>query len=76
MKEEKILTEKLKKEKSIKLYELMYHIHRITVAGSNTYLCPWVLPLIPPESVKKYVLGEAFENFASKFNKISQWTKG
>jgi len=48
MKEEKILTEKLKKEKSIKLYELMYHIHRITVAGSNTYLCPWVLPLIPP----------------------------
>ena len=57
MKEEKILTEKLKKEKSIKLYELMYHIHRITVAGSNTYLCPWVLPLIPPESIKKYVLG-------------------
>lgn len=51
-------------------------MHRITVAGSNTYLCPWVLPLIPPESIRKYILLSAYENFARKFNKLSQWTNG
>lgn len=53
----------------------MYHIHRITVAGSNTDLCPWVLPLAPPDIIKKYVLYQAFEGFAKKFNKIAKWTK-
>lgn len=52
----------------------MYHKHRITVTGSNTYSCPWILPLIPPEVIKKYVLIEAYQNFAKKFNKIARWT--
>jgi len=53
----------------------MYHIHRITVAGSNTDLCPWVLPLTPPDVIRKYVLCQAFEGLAKKFNKIAKWSK-
>ena len=58
--EEKILTDKLKNSKTIKPYELIYHMHRITVVGSNTEQCPWVLPLMPPEIIKKYVLINAY----------------
>jgi hypothetical protein len=53
----------------------MYHIHRITLFGSNNAQCPWALPEFPPEQIKKYILRQGFIDFSVKFNKIAKWTK-
>lgn len=52
----------------------MYHIHRITLFGSNNAQCPWALPQYPPEQIKKYILRQGFIDFSVKFNKVAKWT--
>lgn len=53
----------------------MYHIHRITLFGSNNPQCPWALPETPPEQIKKYILRQGFIDFSEKFNKVAKWTQ-
>ena len=55
-----IITTKLKEEKRIHFEDLMYHIHRITLFGSNTPECPWVLPSLPPQPIRRYILRQGF----------------
>jgi hypothetical protein len=53
----------------------MYHVHRISCFGNNTEDSPWVLPSVVPVEVRKYVLPQAFVNFAERFNEMARWDK-
>jgi len=45
----KIIALELRKSKTIKSQELMYHVHRISCFGNNNEDSPWVLPSIVPK---------------------------
>lgn len=47
-----LLTDPLIKNNSFQLVDLMYHSHRITFGGNNTYQRPWKLPLEAPEEIQ------------------------
>lgn len=53
--------------------DLMYHVHRISVFGTNTYDNPWVLSENPPHELHKLVVSSQYEQFARNLNLLMQW---
>jgi len=51
----------------------MYHVHRISCFGNNSEVSPWILPLLVPAEVEKYVHLQVYKNFAVNFNEEARW---
>ena len=45
------------------LGDLLYHVHRITVIGNNTFRNPWYLNDEAPEDIDTLVDSEKFKKF-------------
>jgi hypothetical protein len=60
MNSSRIITEKLKNDREFKMADLMYHIHRITVFGANTYGNPWMLSENPPEELQGIIVADNY----------------
>lgn len=72
----KILSEDLKKEEKFSSFgDLLYHVHRINVNGTNTYDNRWFLNLEPPNEIDYFVQREKFGKFADIFNRKAKWSK-
>ena len=72
----KILSEDLKKEEKFSSFgDLLYHVHRINVNGTNTYDNRWFLNLEPPQEIDYFVHREKFGKFAEIFNRKAKWSK-
>ena len=55
--------------RTFQLGDLLYHVHRITVIGNNTFRYPWYLNDEPPEDIDALVDREKFGKF-TRVNKI------
>jgi hypothetical protein len=53
--------------------DLLYHVHRITVFGTNSPENPWRISSKLPTHLNYILIPDAFEDFTKTFNKKAQW---
>lgn len=61
---EKILTESLMDNPLFVFEDLLYHAHRISVIGCNTYQSPWMIHSEPTIEIENAVIKDEFYKFS------------
>ena len=70
-----IISEELKKDDAFTLTDLLYHVHRIYVYGTNRYDNRWYINPEPQQEIEYLVSSDKYKKFVEIFNRQAKWSR-
>ena len=70
-----IISEELKRDEAFTLTDLLYHVHRIYVYGTNRYDNRWYISPEPQQEIEYLVSNDKYKRFVEIFNKQAKWNR-
>lgn len=68
-----VISEELKREDNFSVADLLYHVHRIYVYGTNRYDNRWYINPEPQQEIEYLVSYDKYKRFVEIFNKHAKW---
>jgi len=70
-----IISEELKRDDTFTLTDLLYHVHRIYVYGTNRYDNRWYINPEPQQEIEYLVSIDKYKKFVDYFNREAKWSR-